>query len=119
MWYPNIYTPQQQPNSLLINFDSFEQSIIDKVRQNHKDIPLATVLFSGRPMIINQALNQSQAFINAFLPGTSGGQGVVDALFGDYLFRADRNNERVNTLSFDWPNSMESLKDFPVYAGDG
>ena len=89
------------------------------MRKNHKEIPLSTVLFSGRPMIVNEVLNQSQAFISGFLPGTSGGQGVIDAVFGQYLFRSDPNNDRVNTLSFDWPRNMESLKEFPVYGGDG
>lgn len=70
-------------------------------------------------MIVNQVLEQSNAFISAFLPGTSGGQGVVDAAFGEYFFRSDPKNDRVNTLSFDWPKSMESLKDFPVYTSDG
>ena len=38
-------------------------------------------------MIINDILNDSSAFISAFLPGTSGGQGIVDALVGDYIMR--------------------------------
>ena len=94
-------------------------SVIDKVKSVNNDIPLLTVLFSGRPMIVNQALNQSQAFISAFWPGTSGGQGVVDAIFGQYAFRSDPKNDRVNSLSFDWPRDMASLKDFPHYAADG
>jgi len=43
---------------------------------------MVTVLLSGRPMIINRILNESSAFISAFLPGTSGGQGIVDSMFG-------------------------------------
>lgn len=38
-------------------------------------------------MIINDMLNESAAFISAFLPGTSGGQGIVDAITGDYVIR--------------------------------
>lgn len=70
-------------------------------------------------MLINQTLSDSQAFISAFQPGTSGGQGIIDGIFGDYLFRADPQNDRVNTLSMDWPSSMESLRNFPYYAADG
>lgn len=70
-------------------------------------------------MIINQALTDSQAFISAFLPGTSGGHGIANAIFGDYLFRSDPKNDRVNTLSMDWPKDMDSLKNFPYYAADG
>jgi beta-glucosidase len=57
-------------------------------------------------MIVQSIINSSDTFISAFLPGTSGGQGVIDAIFGNYLLRADENNPRVNTLSFDWPQNM-------------
>jgi beta-glucosidase len=70
-------------------------------------------------MIVNDIINESSAFLSAFLPGTSGGQGIVDALFGDYVMRPTSASNGVNTLSFDWPNNMESLKEFPYYAADG
>jgi hypothetical protein len=43
------------------------------------------------------------------LPGTSGGQGIADAIFGDYVFRPNGQTDRVNSLSFNWPKSMEQL----------
>ena len=46
------------------------------------NIPVVVVLVSGRPMIINEALPASNAFVAAWLPGTEG-QGVADVLFGD------------------------------------
>ncbi len=45
----------------------------------------------------------------AWLPGTSGGQGVLDAITGDYVFRANGQNDRRNTLSMDWPKTMVLL----------
>lgn len=36
-------------------------------------IPVVTILYSGRPLWINPALNKSSAFIAAFLPGTQAG----------------------------------------------
>ena len=39
-------------------------------------IPVVVILFSGRPMIINEVLNQSDAFVAAWLPGTEG-QGIA------------------------------------------
>jgi beta-glucosidase len=80
---------------------------------------MVSVLLSGRPMIVNDLLNESSAFISAFLPGTSGGQGIVDAIFGSYIFRPNGASSGANTLSFDWPRSMESLKSFPYYGADG
>jgi beta-glucosidase len=61
-------------------------------------------------MIINDILTESSAFISAFLPGTSGGQGIVDAIVGDYTMRPNGASDRVNSLSFTWPKSMEQLK---------
>lgn len=66
---------------------------------------MISVLLSGRPMLINDLLNNSSAVIAAWLPGTSGGQGIVDAIVGDYVIRPKSSNTR-NTLSMDWPADM-------------
>ena len=77
------------------------------------------MLLSGRPMILNSILTESSGFISAFLPGTSGGQGIVDAIFGDYVIRPNGAKNGVNSLSFDWPKNMDQLKEFPYYGADG
>ncbi|MDB6067745.1 MAG: glycoside hydrolase, family 3 domain protein [Pedosphaera sp.] len=46
-------------------------------------VPVVSILLSGRPLILGTALDDSDAFIAAWLPGTEG-QGVADILFGDY-----------------------------------
>lgn len=119
IWWPNTYSGTSQEKSLEVNFNNFDRSIISEIKGQDKNIPLVTVLLSGRPMIINDILEQSNAFVSAFLPGTSGGQGIVDALFGDYTFKPKGESDRTNTLSFDWPRSQDSLKEFPYYAADG
>ncbi|MGA3284302.1 MAG: glycoside hydrolase family 3 N-terminal domain-containing protein [Verrucomicrobiota bacterium] len=43
--------------------------------------PVTTILLSGRPLIPGSALDASDAFIAAWLPGTEG-EGVADVLFG-------------------------------------
>jgi beta-glucosidase len=45
--------------------------------------PVVTVLLSGRPLILGSAMDASDVFIAAWLPGTEG-QGVADVLFGDF-----------------------------------
>jgi beta-glucosidase len=55
------------------------------------------LLFSGRPMIINTQLNQSAAFVAAWIGSTEGG-GLTDVLFGDYGFSGK--------LTYTWPNSV-------------
>jgi len=54
--------------------------------------PVITILFSGRPLILNSALPDSAAFVAAWLPGTEG-RGMTDVLFGDNKFtgRSPRN----------------------------
>ena len=69
-------------------------------------IPVVVVLFSGRPMIVNDALGRCDAFVAAWLPGTEG-QGVTDLLFGDY--------KPTGKLSFSWPRSMAQI---PINVGD-
>ena len=54
-------------------------------RANASGAPVVTIVFSGRPLVWNQALADSTAFVAAWLPGTEG-LGVTDVLFGDYKF---------------------------------
>jgi beta-glucosidase len=119
IWWPSTYSPDIQPHTLEVNLNEFEKNVVTHIRDQDKNIPMVTVLLSGRPMIINDLMNESSAFISAFLPGTSGGQGIVDSIFGSYVFRPNGSNSKANTLSFDWPKTMDSLKNFPYYAADG
>lgn len=76
-------------------------------------------MLAGRPMFIDKILNDSNAVLHAFLPGTSGGQGIVDALTGAYVLRPNGQTDLRNTLSFDWPKTTAELARFPVYGADG
>ena len=49
-------------------------------------IPVVAVMLTGRPLYVNPALNTSDAFVVAWLPGSEGG-GLADVLVGN----ADRN----------------------------
>lgn len=69
-------------------------------------VPVVTILLSGRPMIIQDALNNSDSFIAAWLPGTEG-QGVADVLFGDF--------KPVGKLPHSWPRNMQQV---PINIGD-
>jgi beta-glucosidase len=76
------------------------------VRVKSTGIPVAVVLISGRPMIIEPVLGAVDAFVAAWLPGTEG-QGVADVLFGDY--------RPTGKLSHSWPRDMSQI---PVNQGD-
>ncbi|HET9956392.1 MAG TPA: glycoside hydrolase family 3 N-terminal domain-containing protein [Polyangiaceae bacterium] len=64
-------------------------------------MPCVVVLVSGRPMFIEPALEQSDAFVAAWLPGSEGG-GVADVLFG-------RNGSNfTGKLRHTWPRTPRS-----------
>jgi beta-glucosidase len=78
-----------------------------------------SVLLTGRPFILDEVVAASNAFIAAWLPGTSGGEAIVNSLFGEYLFKNSDENDLRNTLPIDWMADSDSLVDFPIYRPDG
>lgn len=63
-------------------------------------IPVVVVLFSGRPMILGDVLEQADALVAAWLPGTEG-DGIADVLFGAY--------KPTGKLSHAWPRTMAQV----------
>jgi beta-glucosidase len=63
-----------------LRLDPNDAALIERVKQ--AGIPVVTVLLSGRPLILGTALQESDALVAAWLPGTEG-EGVADVLFGD------------------------------------
>ncbi len=116
--HQNPYLPDQNESTLELDPEDFSRNVIKAINGGKTQaVPVVTVLFSGRPRIVSTALNASNAFIAAWLPGTSGGEAIVQAIFGEYLFR--EGNSSANTLPCDWMASMASLENFPIYKSDG
>jgi beta-glucosidase len=69
-------------------------------------VPTVVVLVSGRPMVLGPALDEADALLAAWLPGTEG-EGVADVLFGDVSPRGK--------LSHSWPRSTAQV---PINVGD-
>jgi len=89
---------------------SADFAAISKVKA--ANVPFVVVLFSGRPLILTDskgvsALDQSNAFVAAWLPGSEG-TGITDVLFGDF--------KPTGKLSFTWPASLAQI---PIHEGDG
>jgi beta-glucosidase len=64
------------------------------------------ILYSGRPVIINDQVPKANAFVAAWLPGTEG-EGITDDLFGGGF---------TGKLPQSWPNAVT---DEPINSGDG
>jgi beta-glucosidase len=59
------------------------------------------VLVSGRPLVVTDQIEQSDAFIAAWLLGSEG-DGIAEVLFGDYNFKGK--------LPHSWPKSVDDFK---------
>ena len=75
------------------------QSYIDNYSNVDQDI--IVVLISGRPLIVTAQIEQSDAFIAAWLPGSEG-DGIAEVLFGAHNFKGK--------LPHSWPKSIDNFK---------
>jgi beta-glucosidase len=66
----------------------------------HTRTQVVVVLISGRPLVVTDQIEQSDAFIAAWLPGSEG-DGVAEVLFGDYNFKGK--------LPHSWPKSEDDF----------
>ena len=91
-----LISPLDPYGSTLVLADLHPEDLkaIKKVTQ--LGIPAVVVLISGRPLVVEAELDESSAFVAAWLPGSEG-QGIADVIFGEYDFEG--------RLSFSWPKN--------------
>lgn len=58
-----------------------QKRLLVRVRELGK--PVVLVLFNGRPLVLSDVVDECDAILEAWFPGTAGGAGVADVLFGD------------------------------------
>jgi beta-glucosidase len=63
-------------------------------RMKGTGVPVVVIVISGRPLILDPILNDADAIVAAWLPGTEG-EGIADVLLGAY--------KPTGKLSFTWP----------------
>ena len=76
-----------------------DEALIARVRPLARKLVL--VLVTGRPLVLGDALQQSDAVVVAWLPGSEGA-GVAEVLYGDTPF--------VGKLPYGWPRSAMGIK---------
>ncbi len=70
------------------------QDTIDFIKSIDK--PVIGLMIAGKPLIIEDLIDDLDGFVMLFLPGTEG-LGIADVLYGDYNFRGK--------LPFTWPKT--------------
>ncbi len=71
-----------------------------------QNIPVVSLFISGRPMWVNAELNNSDAFVAVWLPGSEG-KAIADVILTDA--KGDIQHDFKGKLSFSWPKSADQL----------
>lgn len=103
-WYGDIHAAEEPGGYQSIAYASIrEQYAADEAlvkALKGKGYRVITVFYSGRPLVVD-ALDISDAFIAAFLPGSQAGPALVDLLF------ADKGVAFEGRLPVAWPRSVD------------
>ncbi len=90
------------PSATLRHSDRYPEDLAVLKAAAKSGKPVVAVFLSGRPLFVNDLLNQSDAFVAAWLPGSEG-DGIADLLF------AGRNGKPAfdftGTLAMPWPGA--------------
>lgn len=88
-----------ESNQLTLTLTEQHKKYIDTYSKN--GIKIVVVLISGRPLVVTDEINKSDAFVAAWLPGSEG-DGVAEVLFGEYNFKGK--------LPHSWPTSLKDYE---------
>ena len=94
-WFGDVKSLEYQPGT------KADLALLRRLRAS--GIPVVSVFLTGRPLVINEELEASDAFVVAWLPGTEGG-GIADVLFRKPNGRV--NHPVTGKLSFSWPRDV-------------
>lgn len=73
--------------------------LIDELQATGK--PVVVVVVAGRPLVMNEQLDEANAALMAFLPGSEGGSAIADTLFGQ--------SNPSGRLTVSWPKSIDQF----------
>ena len=81
-----------------LTLDAADAALVAKVKSS--GVPTVVVVLSGRPLVLGKVLDEADAVVAAWLPGSEGA-GVADVLGGEAKF--------TGKLSRTWPRSMDQV----------
>lgn len=86
-------------NAYQLTFTEIHQNYIDTyIKLGKKTV---VVLVCGRPLVVTPQIDQSDAFVVAWLPGSEG-HGIAEVLYGEYDLKGK--------LPHSWPKSVDDYK---------
>ncbi len=88
-----------ESNQLALTLTAAHQQYIKTYQE--QGVKTVVILVSGRPLVVTNQIQKSDAFVAAWLPGSEG-EGIAEVLFGDYNFSGK--------LPHSWPKSEEDFK---------
>jgi beta-glucosidase len=91
-------TPYAEGNGDRANLSLAPEDIDAVKKMKSTGVPVVVIVISGRPLILDPILDQADAILAAWLPGTEG-EGVTDVLLGAY--------KPTGKLSFTWPSQFK------------
>ena len=92
-----------------LNLPTVQQQLLEKILEIGK--PVVVVLFSGSALAVNTAQKSAAAIIQAWYPGSMGGQALAQLLFGQY--------SPSGRLPVTFYKTTEELPDFHDYSMKG
>lgn len=64
-----------------IEISQIQQNLLNELRKLNKK--MVTILFNGRPLVLNQVAEKTDALLEVWFPGTEGANAITDIVFGE------------------------------------
>ncbi len=68
-------------SKMYLSLPDFQKNLIIKLKETGK--PVITLIYSGRPLLLNEIEKYSDAVLQVWWPGSEGSRAIVDVLYGD------------------------------------